>query len=209
MRSETSLASFCCRGTDRFDTMGVALLIKGITFGAILAENVFDRSARRIIVDMNSRGALICISQRPQRLEPLVIDLEIYKCRHLIEIFFCKLKEFKRTTMLSDKSDTFFKAMIYAVAALVNQDESQQIPEQITEKWKPVFQSDRDETKNRIGSGDWVVARTDLAAPHVWQENRKQSDQRQERGKPEHMRDRGCIGNHADACGPERAHPER
>lgn len=73
-----------------------------------------------IIADMNARGAVICISQRPQRLVPLVIDLEIYKCRHLIENFFCKLKEFKRIAMRADKTDTSFKAMIYAVAALIN-----------------------------------------------------------------------------------------
>ena len=69
---------------------------------------------------IRSAQAVICISQRPQRLVPLVIDLEIYKCRHLIENFFCKLKEFKRIAMRADKTDTSFKAMIYAVAALIN-----------------------------------------------------------------------------------------
>ncbi len=69
---------------------------------------------------MNERRAVICISQRPRRLAPLPIDLELYKCRHLIENFFCKLKEFKRIAMRADKTDTSFAAMIYAVAALIN-----------------------------------------------------------------------------------------
>ncbi len=102
----------------RFDTVGVAPLIDGIAFDVILADKAFD--SNWIIADMNARGALICISQRPQRLVPLVIDLEIYKCRHLIENFFCKLKEFKRIAMRADKTDTSFKAMIYAAAALIN-----------------------------------------------------------------------------------------
>lgn len=102
----------------RFDTVGVAPLIEDITFDAMLADKAFD--SNWIIADMNARGALICISQRPQRLAPLIIDPEIYKSRHLIENFFCKLKEFKRIAMRSDKTDTSFEAMIYAAAALIN-----------------------------------------------------------------------------------------
>ena len=83
---------------------------------------------------MNEPGAAICISQHPRRAAPLSIDLELYKSRHLIDLrqendppdrfliflIFCKLKEFKRITMRVDKTDTSFKAMIYAAAALVN-----------------------------------------------------------------------------------------
>ena len=103
---------------NRHDTVGVAPLIKGLKFDALLADKAFD--SNWIIKDMNERGALICISQRPQRLEPLQIDLELYKSRHLIENFFCKLMEFKRIAMRADKTDTSFEAMIYATAALIN-----------------------------------------------------------------------------------------
>ena len=40
------------------------------------------------------------ISQHPRRAQPHAIDEEMYKWRHLIENFFCKLKEFKRIAML-------------------------------------------------------------------------------------------------------------
>lgn len=103
---------------NRNDTVGVAPLIKGLTFDALLADKAFD--SNWIIEDMNERGALICISQRPQRLKPLEIDPELYKSRHLIENFFCKLKEFKRIALRAEKTDTSFEAMIYAVAALIN-----------------------------------------------------------------------------------------
>ena len=39
---------------------------------------------------------------------------EIYKWRHLIENFFCKLKEFKRIAMRADKTDQ------HLAAALIN-----------------------------------------------------------------------------------------
>ena len=102
----------------RYDTIGVAPLIEGVEFGGLIADKAFD--SNWIIEDLNERGAVICISQRPQRLAKLEIDAEIYKWRHLIENFFGKLKEFKRIAMRSDKTDQSFAAMIYAAAAIIN-----------------------------------------------------------------------------------------
>ena len=67
----------------RFDTVGVAPLIDGIEFGALLADKAFD--SNNIVSDLNQRGAKIVISQHPRRSTPLQIDTEIYKWRHLIE----------------------------------------------------------------------------------------------------------------------------
>ena len=102
----------------RSDTVGVAPLIKDIEFGGLIADKAFD--SNWIIEDMNARGAQIVISQRPQRVQPLDIDGDIYKWRHLIENFFCKLKEFKRIALRSDKTDESFEAMIYACSAIIN-----------------------------------------------------------------------------------------
>ena len=102
----------------RFDTVGVAPLIKGLAFDALLADKAFDSSA--IIAELDARGAKAVISQHPRRAQPLSIDDEMYKWRHLIENFFCKLKEFKRIAMRADKTDQSFSAMIYLAAAVVN-----------------------------------------------------------------------------------------
>jgi transposase len=102
----------------RFDTIGVAPLIEGVEFGGLLADKAFDSNA--IIAELNERGAKIVISQHPRRSQPLIIDAEIYKWRHLVENFFCKLKEFKRIAMRSDKTDQSFAAMIYLTAAVIN-----------------------------------------------------------------------------------------
>ena len=67
-----------------------------------------------------TRGAQIVISQHPRRIQPLNIDAEIYKWRHLIENFFCKLKEFKRIALRSDKTDASFEAMIHVCSAIIN-----------------------------------------------------------------------------------------
>ena len=89
-----NLVRFVLLPGHRFDTVGVAPLIDGLAFGGLIADKAFDSNS--IIADLNARGAKIVISQHPRRACPLPLDLELYKWRHLIENFFCKLKEFKR-----------------------------------------------------------------------------------------------------------------
>ena len=102
----------------RFDTVGLEPLIDGVCFDALIADKAFDSNA--IIADLNQRGAKIVISQHPRRKKPLPIDTEMYKWRHLIENFFCKLKEFKRIAMRADKTDQSFSAFIHLAAAVIH-----------------------------------------------------------------------------------------
>lgn len=102
----------------RYDTVGVAPLIDGIEFDALLGDKAFD--ANWIIEELNQRGAKVVISQRPQRKHPIDIDAEMYKWRHLVENFFCKLKEFKRIAMRACKTDQSFEALIYLCSAVIN-----------------------------------------------------------------------------------------
>ena len=102
----------------RHDTIGVAALIEGRSFDALLADKAFD--VNWIIEEMEKRGAAIVISQHPNRVAPRDIDAEVYKWRHLAENFFCKLKDFKRIAMRACKTDESFAAMIHACAAVIN-----------------------------------------------------------------------------------------
>src|ERR1700681_3681192 len=104
-----NLVRFVLLPGQRFDTVGVPPLIEG---------KAFDSNA--IIADLDARGAKVVISQHPRRAKPLAIDQEMYKWRHLIENFFCKLKEFKRIAMRADKTDISFEAMINLTAAVIN-----------------------------------------------------------------------------------------
>ena len=113
-----NLVRFVLLPGHRFDTVGVAPLIDGIAFGGLIADKAFDSNA--IIADLNERGAKIVISQHPRRALPMRLDAELYKWRHLIENFFCKLKEFKRIAMRADKTDQSFAAIIHLAAAMIN-----------------------------------------------------------------------------------------
>jgi transposase len=96
----------------------MAPLIQDIEFGRLIGDKAFD--ANWIINALNERGAKIVISQTPQRTAPLEIDRDIYKWRHLTENFFCKLKDYKRIALRSDKTDQSFTAMIHLAAAMIN-----------------------------------------------------------------------------------------
>jgi transposase len=113
-----NLVRFRLMPGNRFDSIGVAPLIDGVVFGAFIADKAFDSDA--IVADLNERGAKIVISQHPRRAKPIPMDAEMYKWRHLIENFFCKLKEFKRIAMRACKTDRSFEAMIYLAASVIN-----------------------------------------------------------------------------------------
>ena len=112
-----NLVRFSLMPGNRFDSIGVAPLVEGVEFGALLADKAFD--SNDIVADLNERGAKVVISQHPRRTSPRRIDEEMYKWRHLIENFFGKLKEFKRIAMRADKTDQSFAAMIYIAAAVI------------------------------------------------------------------------------------------
>ena len=113
-----NLVRFVLQPGQRFDTVGVAPLLDGIDFDALIADKAFDSNT--IIADLDERDAKVVISQHPRRASPRPIDQEMYKWRHLIENFFGKLKEFKRIAMRADKTDHSFTAMIYIAAAVIN-----------------------------------------------------------------------------------------
>ena len=113
-----NLVRFMLLPGHRFDTVGVPPLIDGISFQALIADMAFDSNA--IIAELNERGAKVVIAQHPRRAQPIKIDAEMYKWRHLIENFFCKLKEFKRIAMRADKTDQSFLAFIQLAAAVIH-----------------------------------------------------------------------------------------
>src|SRR4051794_9646011 len=113
-----NLVRFVLLPGQRFDTVGVPPLLEGLAFDALIGDTAFD--SNDIVADLNERGAKGVIAQHPRRTTPLDIDGEMYKWRHLIENFFCKLKEFKRIALRADKTDQSFAAMIHLAAAVIN-----------------------------------------------------------------------------------------
>jgi transposase len=92
-------------------------LVNGVAFGALIADKAFD--SNDIVAALNERGDKVVVAQHPRRTTPLDINREIYEWHHLRELF-CKLNEFKRIGLRSDKTDQSFAAMIHLAAAIIN-----------------------------------------------------------------------------------------
>jgi transposase len=102
----------------RFDTAGVPPLIEDVAFAALIADKAYD--SNWLVEELDARGAKVVISQHPRRIGPRRIDLAMYAWRHLIENFFCSLKEFKRIATRSEKTDDSYRAMIFAAATVIH-----------------------------------------------------------------------------------------
>ena len=86
------------------DMKGVAPLIKGVSFGALLADKAFD--ANWLLEESNR------IVQRDY-------DADVYCWRHLVENYFAKIKEFRGIATRYDKTDSSYAANWNLVAALI------------------------------------------------------------------------------------------
>ena len=100
------------------DLKGVSDLLQDIDLKALLGDKAFD--ANWLIEYLQTADCQVVIAQKANRKAPLPIDMEMYKWRHLIENYFCKLKEFKRIAMRSDKTDSSFAAVISLASAVIN-----------------------------------------------------------------------------------------
>lgn len=113
-----NLIDFKLMPGQRNDICGVAPLIEGKEFAALLADKAFD--ADWLLLELEERGSVAVIPPRRNRKEQRAYDKEAYKKRHLVENFFCDLKEYKKIAMRSEKTDESFAANIYLAATILN-----------------------------------------------------------------------------------------
>ena len=92
-------------------------LISGVAIGALLADKAFDDDWLR--AELDRRGAIAVNPPKADRKDPIDCDFEMYKWRHLIENFLCKLKEFRRIATRYEKTDASYSAMIHLVGSAI------------------------------------------------------------------------------------------
>lgn len=85
-----NLIRFVLLPGQRHDLQGVEQLLDGIDLQALLGDKAFD--ADWLKQYFLQQGCQVVIAQKSNRRAPLPVDMEVYKWRHLIENFFCKLK---------------------------------------------------------------------------------------------------------------------
>ena len=85
---------------------------------ALLADKAFDAD-KRVIEPLQAAGITPVIPSVPGRSIRRAYDRDLYKQRHLIENFFCKLKQFRAVATRYDKRAVNFLAGIYAASILI------------------------------------------------------------------------------------------
>ena len=110
-----NLVEFVLLPGQRHDLIGVAPLLDGVEFEALIADKAYDSNELR--AQLQARGATVVIPPRSNRVDEIEYDSEMYKWRHLVENFFCKLKHFRRLAMRFEKTDVSYAAMIHVVSS--------------------------------------------------------------------------------------------
>jgi transposase len=100
------------------DLVGADALLPQMTANLLIADRAFDAD-RRVRRPLAAAGKSAVIPPRPNRLAPRKFDRELYKRRHLIENFFCKLKQFRAIATRYDKTARNFLAAIHLAAATI------------------------------------------------------------------------------------------
>ena len=109
-----NLTRFVLLPGQRHDSIGVAPLIEGIEIGALIGDKGFDTDWLR--TELDDRGAIAVIPTKVGRKSNIPCDFAMYRWRHLIESFFCGLKQYRRVATRYDKTDQSFASMIYLAA---------------------------------------------------------------------------------------------
>ena len=99
------------------DMKGVAPLIRGVSFEALLADKAFD--ANWLLEELDARGAAAVIPPKANRKQQRDYDTHACKWWHLIENYFAKIKEFRGVATRYDKTDCSYTANWNLVAALI------------------------------------------------------------------------------------------
>jgi transposase len=88
-----------------------------IEIDALIGDKGFDNDWLR--KELDERGAIAVIPPKADRRTAIACDFAMYRWRHLVENFFCDLKQYRRIATRYDKTDHSFAAMINLAATVM------------------------------------------------------------------------------------------
>jgi transposase len=110
--------AFFLTGGQAHDLQGADELLPKVQAKVLLADKAFD-AEQRVIEPLLAAGITPIIPPKSTRTTPRSFDKELYKARHLIENFICKLKHFRAIATRYDKTARNFLAGIHLAAAAI------------------------------------------------------------------------------------------
>ena len=100
------------------DLDGADELVPQIAAPTVIADKSDDAEAR-VLAPLRAAGKAAVIPPRRNRKEQREYDRDLYRARHLVENFFCKLKQFRAIATRYDKTARHFLAAVYATATAI------------------------------------------------------------------------------------------
>ena len=102
----------------RSDLAGADALLGAIAAPTIIADKGYDAEAR-VLAPLREAGKAAIIPPKRTRKVPRGYDRDLYAARHLIEHFFCKLKQFRGIATRYDKTRRNFLAGVHLAAMAI------------------------------------------------------------------------------------------
>ncbi|MGH6827244.1 IS5 family transposase [Methyloceanibacter sp.] len=110
--------SFFLTAGQAHDLQGADALLPQMQADTLLADKAFDAD-ERVIEPLLAAGKRFVIPPRRNRKVQRLYDKEMYKARHLMENFYCKLKQYRAIATRYDKTARNFLAGIHLAAAVI------------------------------------------------------------------------------------------
>jgi transposase len=110
--------AFHLTGGQAHDLDGADALLADIAAPVVIADKGYDAEAR-VLAPLREAGKVAVIPPKRNRKEPRDYDRELYQARHLIENFFCKLKQYRAIATRYDKTRRNFLAGVYLAATAI------------------------------------------------------------------------------------------
>ena len=110
--------AFHLTGGQAHDLDGADALLADIAAPTVLADKGYDAEAR-VLTPLREAGKTAGIPPKRSRKVPRDYDRHLYQARHLIENFFCKLKQFRAIATRYDKTRRNFLAGVYLAATAI------------------------------------------------------------------------------------------
>jgi len=111
------LAFFLTAG-QAHDLQGADVLLPQMQADTLLADKAFDAD-EHVIEPLLAAGKKFVIPPKSNRKVQRLYDKEWYKARHLMENFYCKLKQYRAIATRYDKTARNFLAGIHLAAAVI------------------------------------------------------------------------------------------
>lgn len=109
---------FFLTGGQAHDLAGADHLIPSMQADMLIADKAFDAD-KRVLEPLAAAGKAAVIPPKANRVQPRDFDRHLYKCRHLIENFFAKLKQFRAIATRYEKTARNFLAGIHLAATAI------------------------------------------------------------------------------------------